>query len=198
MQPYQSPQLLKATLQQTYQFLRVLFNVFMSRLLFGGGGSVYTSLLCPFFSTESAVMDTTAKVTSLPCIVIRNTDHRLPWVFWEQNEPRASTGSQASVGAMDLNIWSLVTMQTADINMTLCHSMSQITVVLERTWPIDINRVNRYQYWAQKLTWFSVITQARVNNIVPDCHRTTDPDMILRSSRPWTSKFFFLSFFFSL
>ena len=55
------------------QFLRVLYDSFLSRLLLFGeeGRGCHRSLPCPFFSTVSAVIDITAKVAYL-----RFMDHR--------------------------------------------------------------------------------------------------------------------------
>lgn len=61
----------------------------------------HRSLLSPPFSTESAVINATVKVASLPFRDSRSKDHELPYGFWQQRGSWTATWSPASPHAMD-------------------------------------------------------------------------------------------------
>lgn len=73
-----------------------------------------------FLSGESVVINTMAKVASLPFRVSGSMSHRLRQGFWQQCGPWTSTWSPASECAWT-SAWSQVAVGTTGINTVLCH-----------------------------------------------------------------------------
>lgn len=91
------------------RFIRVLLNCFLFKLLpfvggWGGGRGGHRSLPHLFLSTASAIIDILADVASLLFTGGRNTGHRLPHVFWQQNRPLNQTQPPETNWTVDISL----------------------------------------------------------------------------------------------
>lgn len=125
-------------------FIRVLFNCFLFRLLpfvggWGEGRGGHRSLPHLSLSTASAIIDILADVASLLFTGGRNTGHRLPHVFWQQNRPLTQTQPSETNWTVDI---SLASAQATHINMSWRkHGLRASTRLQAVIWATNPDRV---------------------------------------------------------
>lgn len=124
--PFQKPSVAKSyTSGFLPQFLRVLFNAFLSRLGFFGVGWVGASQkpsVSLILNYESAIIDTTAKEAPWPFTVSSSTDHNLYVVSGDSVDHRHLHGLQGQHKPRT-SAWSLTAVWTTDIHTALRCSM---------------------------------------------------------------------------